>query len=245
MSVLYRQQRGRLFHELRPSAVEQGVAADGAGAPLLNAKPFGGLDDLCFMKNFATFSQRFIAMWIDFLVFVPFMLAYQGVESISKVAAVIFTIFHVCLGQAYSIYGHGRFGKTVGKWVMGIRVVRVTGEPLRWREAWLRSAFDLCFVFVSTIGQIAAMIAIANSEYYGVGWSTRSANLAAHEPTWATLAMKFGTIWVFSEVVTMLFNKRRRALHDFVAGTVVVSERRQGAAEQAVAADDPAAGTLV
>jgi uncharacterized RDD family membrane protein YckC len=43
----------------------------------------------------------------------------------------------------------------------------------------------------------------------------------------------------------MLFNKRRRALHDFVAGTVVVSERRQGAAEQAVAADDPAAGTLV
>jgi uncharacterized RDD family membrane protein YckC len=151
------------------------------------------------MKNYATFSQRFIAMWIDFLVFVPLMLAYQGVASVSKVAAVVFTILHVCLGQAYSIYGHGRFGKTVGKLVMGIRVVRVTGEPLRWREAWLRSAFDLCFVFVSTIGQVAAMIAIANSEYYGVGWSTRSANLAAHEPTWATWAMKLGTIWVFSE----------------------------------------------
>jgi len=183
--------------------------------------------------SYATFWQRFAAGLIDLLVFVPLMLAYQRVASVSKVAAVVFTILHVCLGQAYSIYGHGRFGKTVGKLVMGIRVVRVTGEPLHWREAWLRSAFDLGFVFVSTIGQVAAMIAIANSEYYGVGWSTRSANLAAHEPAWATWAMKLGTIWYFSEVVTMLFNKRRRALHDLVAGTVVVSEKRQGVAEPA------------
>jgi len=48
------------------------------------------------------------------------------------------------------------------------------------------------------------------------------------EPTWATWAMKLGHNLVLHEVVTMLFNKRRRALHDFVAGTVVVSERRQG-----------------
>jgi hypothetical protein len=31
-------------------------------------------------------------------------------------------------------------------------------------------------------------------------------------------------VWLASEVVSVLFNKRRRALHDFVAGTVVVKE---------------------
>jgi uncharacterized RDD family membrane protein YckC len=100
---------------------------------------------------------------------------------------------------------------------------------------------------VTTLGQIAAMIAIRNSEYHGVGWFARNANLAAHEPVWAAWAGKVGAVWFFSEVVTMLFNKRRRALHDFIGGTMVVSERRRGtirgAAEQADEPDDSAAGT--
>ena len=130
---------------------------------------------------------------------------------------------------------------------MGIRVVRVTGEPLRWREAWLRSSFDVCFMIVTTLGYVEAMIAIKNSEYYGVGWSARNANLAAHEPVWAAWAEKMGAVWFSSEVVTMLFNKRRRALHDFIGVTMVVSEPRRGTicgtAEQAVEQADPAAGT--
>ena len=186
-------------------------------------------------------------MLIDLLVFVPLILAYHGLESFSQIAALVFSLVHAGLAQAYSIYGHGRFGKTVGKWVMGIRVVRVTGEPLRWREAWLRSSPELCFVLVTCLGWIAAFIAVPDSAYYGLGWSARSAIRAAHEPVWSAWAAKVGSGWFLSEVVTMLFNTQRRALHDFLAGTVVVSERRQnpipGAAEQAVAADNPAAGT--
>jgi uncharacterized RDD family membrane protein YckC len=201
------------------------------------------------MKTFATFWQRFAAMWIDLLVFLPLILAYHGLESVSQSAALAFSVLHVGLAQAYSIYGHGRFGKTVGKWAMGIRVVRVTGEPLRWREAWLRSTFDLCFAVITTLGWIATYVAISDSEYSGLGWSARMAIRAAHEPVWAAWADKVGSVWFFSEVVTMLFNKQRRALHDFIAGTMVVSERRpasiRGAAEHGVAAVNPAAETSV
>ncbi len=195
------------------------------------------------MKNFATFWQRFLAMWIDLLVFVPLIVLYQFIEPVSKVAAVVFAIVHGCLGQAYVICGHRRFGMTVGKWVMRIRVVRVTGEPLRWREAWLRSAFDVCFMIVGGVAMVVTFSAIADSQYYGVGWRARSANLEATQPAWAALTSWVGLVWFHSEVVTMLFNERRRALHDFVAGTVVVSEPRRGAAEQAVEPVSPAAGT--
>jgi uncharacterized RDD family membrane protein YckC len=41
-----------------------------------------------------------------------------------------------------------------------------------------------------------------------------------------SLGPQQGQIWVWSEVVVMLFNKRRRALHDFIAGTIVTSELR-------------------
>lgn len=37
------------------------------------------------------------------------------------------------------------------------------------------------------------------------------------------LVVRYGmTAWFFLEVVTMLFNDKRRALHDFIAGSVVV-----------------------
>ncbi len=29
-------------------------------------------------------------------------------------------------------------------------------------------------------------------------------------------------VWIWSEVIVLLFNRRKRALHDFIAGTVVV-----------------------
>jgi uncharacterized RDD family membrane protein YckC len=146
------------------------------------------------MKTFATFSQRFAAMWIDLLVFVPLILAYHSLESVSQQAALVFSILHAGLGQAYSIYGHGRFGKAVGKWAMGIQVVRVTGGPLRWREAWLRSAVELCLAAVTSLGWIATFIAIADSEYNGLGWSARAALRAAHEPVWSAWATKVGSI---------------------------------------------------
>jgi uncharacterized RDD family membrane protein YckC len=124
---------------------------------------------------------------------------------------------------AYPIYYHGRFGQTIGKRVMGIRVVLTTGERIGWREAWLRSSVDVGFSVLYAIESLAALLTIADGEYYGVGWIQRGANLAAHQPSWLHWTWTLGQIWAWSEVVTMLFNKRRRALHDFIAGTLVTS----------------------
>ena len=31
-------------------------------------------------------------------------------------------------------------------------------------------------------------------------------------------------VWIRSEFITMLFNKKRRAIHDFMAGTIVIQQ---------------------
>nr|WP_309696742.1 hypothetical protein [Armatimonas sp.] len=85
---------------------------------------------------------------------------------------------------------------------------------------------ELFFSVVGVIGSFVALATIADSDYYGVGWMQRAQNLAAHEPAWLAWTMTATQIWVWSEVVVILFNKRRRALHDFIAGTVVTSEQR-------------------
>lgn len=173
------------------------------------------------MNNYATFWQRFAAMWIDFFVLLPLMVVQGLLESVSKGAALALVIPMAVAYAAYSIYCHGRFGQTIGKRVMGIRVVRTSGERIGWREAWLRSSVELCFSSLGVIGSFVALATIADSDYYGVGWMQRAQNLAAHQPSWLGWTMAATQIWVWSEVVVMLFNKRRRALHDFIAGTVV------------------------
>ena len=127
---------------------------------------------------------------------------------------------------AYSIYGHGRFGQTVGKHFMHIRVVRLTGERISWAEAWLRSSIDVAFEVIGVVSTLIALSAITDAGYYGVGWKQRALNLRALEPSWLGWTTIASQIWFWSEVIVILFNKRRRALHDFIAGTVVLSERR-------------------
>jgi uncharacterized RDD family membrane protein YckC len=195
-------------------------------------------------NQFATFWRRFAAMWIDFLIFLPLALTETWLESLSKSAALVLAVPYTALAIGYSIYGHGRFGQTVGKWLMAVRVVRIDGARIGWREAWLRSSVDLFLSAFRLVGQFVALATIADAEYYG---AHRAESILAHEPRWAVWAGWVGVVWFWSEVVTMLLNKRRRALHDLIAGTVVVHERRIAASKhgaEQVDEDDPAAGTL-
>ena len=91
------------------------------------------------MNNYATFWQRFGAMWIDFFVFVPLLVVQGLLESVSKGAALALVIPTAVAYAAYSIYCHGRFGQTVGKRVM---VIHSVGDHCRRRllRCWLDAA---------------------------------------------------------------------------------------------------------
>jgi uncharacterized RDD family membrane protein YckC len=172
--------------------------------------------------NYATFWRRFGAMLIDFFVLLPFGLINIWSQSLPKPVAILMVLPTAAFFAAYHIYCHGRFGQTVGKRVVGIRVVRLTGEPIGWRGAWLRSSVDLVFACLWAVSSIVALTTISDADYYGIGWRQRTQNLLALYPSWLHWTQTANTIWVWSEVIVMLFNPQRRALHDFIAGTVVV-----------------------
>lgn len=176
--------------------------------------------------NYATFWQRFGAMWIDFFVLVPLLFVAIWTQSISREVALILLVPMMAAFSAYTIYCHGRYGQTLGKMAVGIRVVRTTGEPIGWDEAWMRSSIDVMFATLGVVSSAIALIAIPDAQYHGIDWIERSQRLQALEPAWLAWTPLATQIWVWSEVVVMLFNKERRALHDFIAGTVVTSDRR-------------------
>jgi uncharacterized RDD family membrane protein YckC len=176
------------------------------------------------MMTYATFGQRLAALLIDGLVLLPLVFIQFWLESISKTAAILLVIPMTAAYSAYPIVLHGRFGQTVGKHAMGIRVVRTNGQRIGWREAWLRSSVDVAFAIGNTVSSFVALATIPDSEYYGVDWLQRMTNLDAYAPSWLAWTFVGVQIWAWSELVVILFNKKRRALHDFIAGTVVRAE---------------------
>jgi uncharacterized RDD family membrane protein YckC len=174
--------------------------------------------------NYATVWQRFCAGLIDFLIFLPLIFLQNWLESLSKDTALLLVLPTAFLYYAYVIYFHGRFGQTIGKKVMGIRVRTLRGERIGYPAAWRRSAVDLCIAAAGVVATFSALLTITDSAYYGLGWIDRESALRALEPaslSWNTMAAQ---IWMWSELVVMLLNKRRRALHDFIAGTVVLAD---------------------
>ena len=174
--------------------------------------------------NYATFWQRFAAMWIDFFILLPLFLLQGWLESFSKSIAWTLVIPMTLAFVAYTVYCHGRFGQTIGKRIMRIRVMRTDGTPIDWRTAWLRSSSDVVFAVLRVIASFVALSAIADSDYYVSGMQ-RIQNRLAHEPAWLAWTETAAQIWVWSELITMLFNRQRRALHDLIAGTVVAQQK--------------------
>ncbi|MET0518879.1 MAG: RDD family protein, partial [Burkholderiaceae bacterium] len=173
----------------------------------------------------ATFFQRCAAGLIDLIVLVPIIAVQWAAFKYSREATIALLIPLSYAFVAYVIYCHGRYGQTLGKRVMNIRVLTEGGEPLSWRNAWARSSVDVSLCTLSTASMFTALLLIPDALYYKDSSIEQLKNLQALEPTWGSWAATAGQIWAWGELVTMLLNKRRRALHDFIGGTVVVSER--------------------
>jgi uncharacterized RDD family membrane protein YckC len=111
---------------------------------------------------------------------------------------------------------HGKYGQTVGKMATKVRVYDVgTEAPITYRQALLREGIPavvsgpfLIYVFIGLMqGRESAYLLVQGkfSNYSVLWW-------------FAALPL----LWFLVEIVTMLTNDKRRALHDLIAGTVVI-----------------------
>lgn len=150
----------------------------------------------------ATFWQRFAAALIDsfavLAVFAPIIWLRTRFPEWNEVLLLLCGV----LSFSYEIVAHAKFGKTLGKHVMGARVVRLDYTSIGWKEAWLRSSVSVAFFVVESF----------------------LAGVEAAE-MWTDTISILSQLWVWSEVIVMLCNEQRRALHDFIAGTLVIDER--------------------
>lgn len=160
--------------------------------------------------RYRTFWHRFWASGVDALLFSPLYVAeyWQCRQELPVGARVAWYTLLAIAGPAYVIYCHGRFGQTLGKRLLRIKVLDVGGGPLRFGQAVRRELLNLP-------GQVWGFAVTLLAVLQGV--SPYAPEQLQHAPP---IALEWS--WFALELVTMLTNAKRRSLHDFLAGSVVV-----------------------
>jgi len=202
--------------------VEPGVAAR-TPDPSASVTPYAG------------FWRRLGALLIDALIFLPISATVTWASAQSRLAALLLLLPAALLGCAYQVYFHARWGQTPGKMVARVRVLSLDGSPIGLRQALLRSAVDIFLTGLVVAAHASALLRIPSAQYALLGWLEQNQRLEEVMAQWQWLSW-VQAAWAISEVVTMLFNRRRRALHDFIAGTIVVRVRSEAAVDGLAAA---------
>ncbi|MFN8251928.1 MAG: RDD family protein [Ferruginibacter sp.] len=120
----------------------------------------------------------------------------------------------------YSVWMHWKYGQTVGKMIAGIKVVdKSETKSITLLQAVLRDGF---YILAATVFLI--IIGFSLKQENAIVFEDTAYLLQAQETTyyWQQLNDYAGTVWVIIELLTMLFNDKRRALHDYMAATVVI-----------------------
>jgi|ERR1017187_4240231 uncharacterized RDD family membrane protein YckC len=172
--------------------------------------------------RYAGFWPRLGALLLDLLIMMPIIaLTFWG-ETRYRLFALYYFVPSTLVGLFYSVYLVRRFGGTPGKLIVGIRIRKLDGGPVGYREAFLRYLPDFVFTLLTSVALILPLLQMTDGEYQSLAFVERTMRIAKLAPSWYKPLQIVQQVWVWGELVVLLTNSKRRALHDFIAGTVVV-----------------------
>ncbi len=172
--------------------------------------------------RYAGFGPRLASLLLDFVVTIPLgALALWGSSSFR-----LFDLYFLIPGTLFELFYHvylvRRYGGTPGKLLAGIAIRKVDGTPVGYREAFLRFSVTFVFGLLTSVALLFALVQMTDAEYLSLSFMERSKRMVEFAPAWYTPVQWAQTVWFWGELIVLLTNKKRRALHDFIAGTVVV-----------------------
>ena len=162
-------------------------------------------------EKYRTGQKRIWTAIVDGIVFMPFLLVDRFLISptTNEYLIISWQTFTVFVPILYSIIAHYKYGQTIGKWVAGVKVLDISGtQTINLRQSILRDSFYLTVEVIGFFYFIFLVVKNGDTQYFFDGF-----NDFAGTPF---------LIWTLLELITMFTNNKRRAIHDFLAKSVVV-----------------------
>ncbi|MCH5716893.1 RDD family protein [Niabella hibiscisoli] len=158
-------------------------------------------------NRYQTGTKRLLAAIIDGLVFIPLLLMEDWIAKNAALSIAVGSIIIMALlPLVYSIFLHYRYGQTLGKWMVGVKVLDSTEtRRLTLKQSVFRDSF---FLIIEIVTLVYFLFQANKLNYLEDGYN----DFAAQPVFW----------WTIVELETMLTNKKRRSIHDWLARSVVV-----------------------
>jgi uncharacterized RDD family membrane protein YckC len=156
------------------------------------------------------------------VILTPYALFSTWVAYQSKEGFLIGQVTGFIIAIIFEVYLVKRFGGSPGKLIMKMRIAKLDGSPVGYREASIRYSVLFVISLVSSAALVISALNMPDSEYAALTHKTRVRHLRDLAPAWYQKVEIAGGIWVYSEFAVLLTNRKRRAIHDFMAGTVVI-----------------------
>jgi uncharacterized RDD family membrane protein YckC len=164
----------------------------------------------------ASFWSRVGASLVDFLVFVPIIgLSFYNMYGLKSLA------LNMVLSITWVLYKplmEWKYGATLGKMALKLRVVTTTFEPISFDQSALR--FSLYFLSYLVAG-ISSYLLFTNPAFENAGGFMEVAQLQAEYRT-ISMISNLVNLLVLVSVLFVAFDKKNQALHDKIADTLVV-----------------------
>lgn len=162
------------------------------------------------MEKYKTFFPRLVALLIDSFIMLPIAIFDDWFRR-AEYPPLFFYIW-IPLSAAvlpiYTILMNGKYGQTLGKMYMNVKILRAENEEnIAFKHAFLRELPQLLFSISSVTLSIVYLGENPESESLRIPYG---------------IFGLFAFVWASADILTFFYNDKRRALHDFIAGTVVV-----------------------
>jgi uncharacterized RDD family membrane protein YckC len=174
---------------------------------------------------YAGFWARFASFILDALIMLPLIFFILYLNGLGKNIFFYTLIPNLLFGLWYHIYLPKKYGGTPGKLIVGMKIIKLNGESIDWKEAILRHSVLLALTLFSIVMMTSCLISADETTFNSLGWLKRSEYLMTLSPMFFLIYTWVSNIWIYSEFIVLLTNKRKRAIHDYIAGTVIVKAR--------------------
>lgn len=176
-------------------------------------------------RIYGGFWRRFGALWLDVLITLPVTIGVHVFDNMGRLNYLYSLLPVYIFYFFYNVYSIKRWGGSPGKLISGLVIIRKDGMKAGWKEAILRNIVGYVIAVFSVVCYVSALFHMSDSDFSSFSYGERANHLMALMPAWHAYVNWANQIWIWSEFVVLLTNARRRALHDFIAGTVVIKKK--------------------
>jgi uncharacterized RDD family membrane protein YckC len=168
------------------------------------------------MDKYQTIGARFVASIIDTLIFLPvgYIIGPLFVSLDSSIGTAFWgEVFLQLIAVSYYILMHYYYGQTFGKMLFKVKVLDISEQRITFLQATLRS--------LPTLIALVITINFNNPQILDGHASSNDIWVAKN-----LLVLITGLLSLFNlaNAISLLVTEKHRALHDYIAGTIVVKK---------------------